>query len=198
MLEAPRPRPLIGRLPAVVAALVLALPLFALPLFGGPALAPALAQDTQARGDDYRLGAGDRVRVTVFGHADLSGEFEIDGTGHIAMPLIREIEAAGRTARELEGVVADRLEPDYLRNPQVSVEVLSYRPFYILGEIKQPGSYPYVNGMTVWNAVALAGGFTYRARTNTVILRRAGAEQRVPMDSPVQPGDVIEVRERFF
>lgn len=186
-------RQAVNRMLALVGAVALALGLMA-------AAAPAsLAQSPeQGQGSDYQLGTGDRVKVTVFGHTDLSGEFEIDGTGHISMPLIKNVEAANGTSRDLEQRITDLLSPDYLRNPQVSVEVLTYRPFYILGEIKQPGSYPYVNGMTVWNAVALAGGFTYRARTGYVVMRRNGQEQRVDLDSPVQPGDVIEVAERFF
>lgn len=180
----------------ILAALIL------LPLL---AAMPASAQEQQSASapptaSTYTLGPGDRVKVTVFGHEDLSGEFEVDGTGLIAMPLIKEVQAANLTARQLEASIADHLEPDYLRNPRVSVEVLTYRPFYIIGEIKDPGSYPYVSGMTAWNAVALAGGFTYRAKTGYVLLRRGnGSEaQRVPLDALVQPGDVIEVAERFW
>lgn len=178
---------------------LLAVALLALPLLGGPAAAQGAASGDQ-QSHSYTLGAGDRVKVTVFGHPDLSGEFEVDGTGLIAMPLIKEVKAADLTARQLEKSIADHLEPDYLRNPRVSVEVLSYRPFYIIGEIKEPGSYPYVSGMTAWNAVALAGGFTYRAKTGYVLLRRGSrdAAQQVPLDALVQPGDVIEVAERFF
>lgn len=178
---------------------LLAMTLLVLPLLTDPAAAQgATAGDQQSQ--SYTLGAGDRIKVTVFGHPDLSGEFEVDGTGLIAMPLIKEVEATDLTARQLEARIADHLEPDYLRNPRVSVEVLSYRPFYIIGEIKEPGSYPYVSGMTAWNAVALAGGFTYRAKTGYVLLRRGGRDdaQQVPLDSQVQPGDVIEVAERFF
>ncbi len=179
---------------------LLAVALLALPLLAGPAAAQDAAPGAAPESQSYTLGAGDRVKVTVFGHPDLSGEFEVDGTGLIAMPLIKEVEAVDLTARQLEARIADHLEPDYLRNPRVSVEVLSYRPFYIIGEIKQPGSYPYVSGMTAWNAVALAGGFTYRAKTGYVLLRRGSRDdaQQVPLDALVQPGDVIEVAERFF
>jgi polysaccharide export outer membrane protein len=150
----------------------------------------------------YKLGSGDKVRVTVFGHEDLSGEFEVDGSGNVSLPLIRNIKAEGLTPRELEQVIADRLSPDYLVNPRVSVEVLNYRPFYIYGEVTKPGSFPYVNGMTVINAVAMAGGFTYRARTSRVRIIRANDPSRTPQDAdkdtPVLPGDVIEVPERYF
>lgn len=201
--EAPSPSDIRGglhRFSARMAALLAAL--FLIPLLMA---APAAAQQEQSASappssSSYTLGPGDRVKVTVFGHEDLSGEFEVDGTGLIAMPLIKEVQAATLTPRQLEASIADHLEPEYLRNPRVSVEVLTYRPFYIIGEIKEPGSYPYVSGMTAWNAVALAGGFTYRAKTGYVLLRRgkSGDAQRVPLDALVQPGDVIEVAERFF
>lgn len=150
----------------------------------------------------YTLGSGDKVRVTVFGHEDLSGEFEVDGSGNVSLPLIRNIKAEGLTVRQLEQTIAERLSPDYLLNPSVSVEVLNYRPFYIYGEVTKPGSYPFVNGMTVVNAVAMAGGFTYRARTGSVRITRGNDPQRKQItadkDTPVLPGDVIEVPERYF
>lgn len=156
----------------------------------------------EAEESAYRLDAGDRVKVVVYGHEDLSGEFDVDGEGLVSLPLIQEVAAAGLSMRELEEAITNRLKPDYLKNPRVSVEVLNYRPFYILGEVKTPGSYPFVNGMTVINAVALAGGYTYRARSNkVVILRGASTEQeKIPAgpDTPVLPGDVIEVPERLF
>jgi polysaccharide export outer membrane protein len=152
--------------------------------------------------NSYTLGPGDRVRVTVFGHEDMSGEFEVDGSGIISPPLVRDIKAEGMTVRQVEKVIAERLSPDYLRNPNVSVEVMNYRPFYIFGEVNAPGSYPYVNGMTVVNAVAMAGGYTYRARTNSARITRATdrtkTAEKVDRDTPVLPGDVIEVPERYF
>ena len=140
--------------------------------------------------------------MTVFGHEDLSGEFEVDGSGNVSLPLIRNIKAEGLTVRQLEQTIAERLSPDYLLNPSVSVEVLNYRPFYIYGEVTKPGSYPFVSGMTVVNAVAMAGGFTYRARTGSVRIVRGNDPQRKQVtadkDTPVLPGDVIEVPERYF
>ncbi len=151
---------------------------------------------------EYRLGSGDRVRVTIFGHVDLSGNFLVDGTGKVALPLIGGIPAGGRSVRALERAIVARLKPDYLINPRVSVEVLNYRPFYILGEVKNPGSYPYVNGMKVVNAVALAGGYTYRARENSLYIVRAGdtsrTQERANHGTVVLPGDVIKIPERFF
>lgn len=150
----------------------------------------------------YRLAAGDRIRVTVYGHEDLSGEFEVNGAGQISLPLVHEVKAAGLSASELAAAITDKLSPDYLRNPQVTTEVLGYRPFYIIGEVKSPGSYAYANGMTVINAVAVAGGFTYRARKNKIkIVRGSEPDQEEIVAEPdtyVLPGDVIEVAERFF
>jgi polysaccharide biosynthesis/export protein VpsN len=150
----------------------------------------------------YQLGPGDQVRVTVFRHEDLSGEFEIDGEGFFALPLVGEIMTAGLTARQLENEIEIRLQSGgYLVDPQVSIEVLNYRPFYIIGEVNNPGSYQYVNGMTVINAVALAGGFSYRADQDDIMISRGGSTgpqiEALP-DTAVLPGDIIEVPERFF
>lgn len=150
----------------------------------------------------YRLDSGDRIKVTVYGHDDLSGEFELDSEGMVAMPLIQDVQAGGLTVAELERAVTDKLSPDFLKNPRVSIEVLNYRPFYILGEVREPGSYPYASGMTLIKAVAMAGGYTYRARTSRVTITRPGDETPVQIkadpDTLVMPGDVIEVPERFF
>jgi len=148
---------------------------------------------------DYILGTGDAVRVTVFGHEDLSGEFEVAGSGRVSLPLVGELQASGMTTRQLEQAIVEKLQPDYLKNPRVAVEVLNYRPFYILGEVNQPGSYAYVNGMRVINAVALAGGFTYRADEDDLWITRAGgAREKATQTTIVRPGDVVEVPERFF
>jgi polysaccharide export outer membrane protein len=160
------------------------------------------AGNAQDKSTTYKLSSGDQIKVTVYGHEDLSGEFEIDSEGSIALPLVDEVTAAGLTAEELEGLITDKLMPDYLRNPSVTVEVLSYRPIFIIGEVKAPGAYPYSNGMTVINAVALAGGYTYRARTKAIVItRRDGAaknEIEANADTTILPGDVIEVPERYF
>ena len=150
----------------------------------------------------YTLGTGDRVRVTVFGEPDLSGEFEVDATGKISMPLVGDVKIGGLAMREAEKTVAQTLSQGYLANPRVNVEVLNYRPFYIIGEVNTPGSYPYVNGMSVLTAVALAGGYTYRAREDRVSITRANdpqrREYRAAPDTPVLPGDIIKVPERLF
>ena len=148
----------------------------------------------------YKLGAGDILRIQVFGHDDLAGKFEVDEAGYIAFPLIGEVLANGLTARQLETVIEDRLSPDYLKSPKASVEVTNYRPFYILGEVNAPGSYAYVANMRVINAIALAGGFTYRAAETRVQVKRAATGKTVPVteDSVILPGDIITVPERFF
>jgi polysaccharide biosynthesis/export protein VpsN len=150
----------------------------------------------------YRLGPGDALRVTVFRHPDLSGEFSLDGGGYFAMPLVGEILGGGRTARQLENEIEASLKSGgYLVDPQASIEVLNYRPFYIIGEVNNPGSFEYVNGMTVINAVALAGGFTYRADQDDIVISRGGSsgpEVAAAPDTEVLPGDIVEVKERFF
>lgn len=149
-----------------------------------------------------QLAPGDKVRMTVFGEEDMSGEFEIDSTGALAVPLVGEVQAKGLTPRDLEKRVAAKLNEGYLVNARVNIEVLNFRPFFILGEVNKPGSYPWANDMTVINAVALGGGYTPRAKVGSVTLRRANDPERnevvVPEETKIFPGDVIRVEERFF
>lgn len=151
---------------------------------------------------NVRLSPADRVQIAVFGHEDLSGEFEIDGMGRLSLPLVGGLSAQGLTTEELENAIVDALQPEYLLNPRVTVQLISLRPFYILGEVNAPGSYPYTGDMTIVRAVAVAGGFTPRARTKRIVIRRVidGVETEIPAenDTTVQPGDVIEIPERFF
>jgi len=153
-----------------------------------------------AQTEHYTLTAGDKVRVVVFGEEELSGEFELDGQGTFSMPLIGTVNGLARDPRQLEAEIAGMLRDGFLKNPRISVEVLSYRPFYILGEVNQPGSYPYRAGMSILNAAALAGGFTYRADEDDIEVSRGGTgEARVMAPgSVVMPGDIIRVGERFF
>lgn len=163
------------------------------------ASAPAAPQVAFNEGE-YRLGAGDQIRIIVFGSEDLSGEFEVGSGGDIAYPLIGQVQAGGKTLRQVEEEIAGRLQPDYLKDPRVNVEVLNYRPFFILGEVRNPGSYPYQSGMRVVNAIALAGGYTYRASEGDVLITRAASSQKLSAgpNTTVLPGDTIEVPERFF
>ncbi len=162
---------------------------------------PTAGQET-ASVAGYQLGPGDQVRVTVFRHEDLSGEFQLDGEGDFSLPLVGEIKGGGKVARTLEDDIEDAFrDGGYLVNPQVSLEVLNYRPFYIIGEVNQPGSYPYVSGMSVINAIALAGGYTYRASQDSISVQRGGSNGKkvaVGPTSQVLPGDIINVPERFF
>ncbi len=152
--------------------------------------------------EPYTLDSGDKLRVTVFGQPDLSGEFSVDGSGNIAIPLIPPVAAGGLTTNELQASIADALSRTLLRNPNVSVQVTEFRPFFILGEVSKAGQYPFVNGMTVQSAVAIAGGFSYRANQNTVhVTRKHGGrlvELDLPAGAPVRPGDTILVKERYF
>jgi len=161
---------------------------------------PVTGQPVKLEEQPYRLGPNDKVKITVFRHEDLSGEFTLDGNGFLSLPLIGEVRAAGLTARELEDELERRYGDGYLVDPKISIEILNYRPFTILGEVKEPGQYPYEPGMTVIDAVAKAGGFTFRARQNRIYLRRGpqAPEVVVPANTPVQPGDIITVPERFF
>lgn len=156
-----------------------------------PSLAPA-----------YRLGSGDQIRIIVFGEEDLSGEFFVDGAGMVSLPLVGEVPAANKTLAEFRVELEARLSDGYLNDPRVSAEVLNYRPFYILGEVEAAGEYPYTDGLTVMNAVARAGGFTYRANTRAVYIKRADDdfEREVPLTATVRvmPGDTIRIAERFF
>ena len=151
---------------------------------------------------EYRLGSGDKVRVTTFGESALTGEFLVSGTGKVSLPLVGELPALGLTARELQASVETTLKQGYLKEPRVSVEILSYRPFYILGEVKSPGTYPFTSDLTVVKAVATAGGFTDRANMRKVFIKRPDSEkeERYSLDAntPVAPGDTIRIAERFF
>ena len=152
--------------------------------------------------EPYLLDSGDKLRVTVFGQPDLSGDFTVDGGGNIAIPLIPPVQARGLTTTELQSSMAEALGKTLLRNPNVSVQVTEFRPFFILGEVQKAGQYPYVSGMTVQSAVAIAGGFSYRADQDTVHVTRKRGDKLVEMDvdtgAPVRPGDTILVGERYF
>lgn len=150
----------------------------------------------------YILGPNDKVRVKVYGEGDITGEYEVDGNGNVSIPLAGRIRAAGLTTKQLESAIRSALSKGIVRNPNVNVDVATYRPYYILGEVKNSGEYPYKVGLTVLDAVATAGGFTYRANEHKVYLRRAGVgvEEEYPLNAPVLvfPGDNIRIPERYF
>jgi protein involved in polysaccharide export with SLBB domain len=151
---------------------------------------------------NYQLGTGDRMKVTVYGEEDLSGEFVVDGSGQVQFPLIGQVNAAGLSVHEFITELTTNLAAKYLKDPKVSVEIENYRPFYIMGEVNKPGEYPFENGLNLQGAVALAGGFTYRANDSTFYLRHRGETQESAIQSNkttrILPGDVIRIPERFF
>ncbi|MBL8560360.1 MAG: SLBB domain-containing protein [Hyphomonadaceae bacterium] len=166
-----------------------------------PSATPATPQST--RDDGYVLGVNDRVRVLVFGEASLSGEFLVDSTGRLAMPFIGEIPAAGLTRRALEEAIEKKLaQEEILLDPRVSVDLLNFRPYYILGEVTRPGEYPFTSGLNVFNAVATAGGFTTLANQTRVMIKRQGetTETEYSLLSPVtvEPGDTIRIIKGAF
>ncbi|OAF08280.1 sugar transporter [Bradyrhizobium centrolobii] len=150
----------------------------------------------------YHLDAGDKLRVVVYGQEGLTNTYAIDAGGAITMPLIGAVPARGRTTAGLAGEIGARLRNGYIREPSVAVEIESYRPFFILGEVAAPGQYPYVPNMTVESAVAIAGGFSPRAKRDavTVTHTEAGGAMRaiVPLGTPLSPGDTVLVGERWF
>lgn len=151
--------------------------------------------------NSYRLDAGDKIRVSVFGEPNLTAEYQVDGGGNVTFPLVGRVKTAGLTSDGLKQTLETRYR-EYLKAPDVSVAILSYRPFYIVGEVNKPGNYPYVSGITVINAVAIAGGFTYRANTTNFYVQRkkndASSQVVAEQTTEVRPGDVIIVRERYF
>ncbi len=151
----------------------------------------------------YRLGPGDKLRITVFNETDLSGDFAIDGQGFVRLPLLGQIQAAGLTSFALESRIAEAFTGGgYLVSPRVAVEITGYRPFYILGEVAKPGEYPYVNSMTAPNAIALAGGFTDRATQSIIYVRHQGetTEHEISLDESarIYPGDMVRVRRSTY
>lgn len=162
----------------------------------------ATAPSAGTGGEVYTLGIGDRVRISTFNEPTLSGEFQVGGKGTISFPLIGDVPAQDKTGKQLEAALVERLGAGYIRNPRVTVEVLSYRPFFILGEVSRPGQYPTFDGMTLSRAIALAGGYTYRANRKQALIRHPGEtqEQRVTIDADarIQPGDVVRIGERYF
>lgn len=151
----------------------------------------------------YRLGTGDQIRIITFGEDQLTGEFRVDDQGRIAIPLLGSVEAVGLTSQQLESSIAGALKQrKFLRDPSVAVEVLAYRPVFVLGEVAKPGQYPYQPGMSVLTAIAIAGGYTYRAYQDYVsVIRSTGGKAVTGNALPsafIAPGDVVNVYERRF
>ena len=153
-------------------------------------------------GAPYTLDSGDKLRIVVFGQDTLSNTYTVDAAGVVTIPLIGAVNARGMTTAQLSGAIAGKLKANFIRDPSVAVEVDTYRPFFVLGEVTYPGQYPYVPNMTVENAIAIAGGFTPRAVRDKVTVTRKfnGVPGRTPLPlrAPVLPGDSITVGERWF
>ena len=185
---------------AAVAQPVEAQPLLPQQIAPQPVALPVLVEPEETGG--YALDSGDKLRVVVFGQEGLSASYSVDTSGNITMPLIGAVHARGHTPAQLQAAIAVKLKQGYVREPHVAVEVETYRPFFILGEVTLPGQYPYVANMTVETAVAIAGGYTPRAFKHKIeISRQAGGltEKRVVSPNyPVRPGDTIQVAERWF
>ena len=150
----------------------------------------------------YRLGVGDKLKLTVFGEPDLSGDFQVNAAGSMSLPLIGELPAKGHPIEQFRREVIQRLSEGYLKNPRVTIEILSYRPFYVSGEVRQGGELQYKTGVKIRDAIAMAGGYSYRADHSYIYMTREGealeAKIALPNDMTVLPGDNIRVPERFF
>ena len=150
----------------------------------------------------YRLGGGDRLKIVVYGEDKLTGEYAVNGEGIVPFPLVGDVPAKGLTIAEFRAALVRQLSSEFLRHPSVTVEVINFRPVFVLGEVAKPGSVPYAEGMTVYGLVSIAGGFSYRANTRRVMIRHENeaVEMRVPLDSQTQvaPGDTVRVLQRFF
>lgn len=162
----------------------------------------AYAQEGNLSMSQYQLGSGDRINISVFGQDDLSMEIRLPDVGTINYPFLGELKLVGMTAAEVESLIYEGLLGDYLVNPSVSVAIVEYRPFFIDGEVKRPGGYPYQPGLSVNKAAALAGGYTERAnRDKITIVRETDGQQfefSVSVTDMIQPGDIVTVNQRFF
>jgi polysaccharide export outer membrane protein len=168
----------------------------------GPATEAEQNAIVEAAKGSPRLQPGEKIRVTVYGEASLSGDYQIDPSGYLSLPLAGTLKAAGLTQAELEQELAKKFRSEYLRNPRVTISIMEFRPFYILGEIEKPGSYPYTSGLNILSAIAIAGGTTYRGSRSTVLIQHPGESgmREYPLASsvPVLPGDIIRIPQRYF
>ncbi len=160
-----------------------------------------LSQVSIAAENTYKLGTGDRIKITVYGEKDLTMETTLNDDGVINYPFLGEIAVEGMTVKQLENKIYKNLKGDYLVNPNVHVSIETYRPFFINGQVKKPGGYPYQPGLTLRRAISLAGGYTERAsKKNTFIVHQNKPETRIRarQSMRIQPGDTITVEESFF
>ncbi|MBP2276019.1 polysaccharide biosynthesis/export family protein [Sphingomonas sp. PL20] len=162
----------------------------------------AVAPSSSSYNEDYKLGVADKVRIIVFDEPTLSGEFLVNANGSLSLPLIGDVRAENMTPTEVTQEIRTKLMDGYVREPRVSIDILTFRPFYIFGEVNKPGEYPFSAGLTVENAAATAGGFTYRADKKKVFIKHAGEtesiRQKLTPDLKVRAGDTIRIGERYF
>jgi len=148
------------------------------------------------------LQPGDKIKVTVFDEPNLSGDYEVDSAGYVSLPLAGTLKAGGLSKQQMEHVLASKFSSEYLRNPKVTVDIASFRPFYVMGEVAKPGQYKYKDGLNVMSAIAIAGGETYRAKKSTVQIQHVGEagfhDYPLSPTIPVLPGDLIRVPQRYF
>lgn len=168
--------------------------------FSGAGDAPTAALSQPSA---YRLAPGDKLKVNVYNEPDLTGEFQVNDSGTIAFPLIGEVRASGVSVDEFRTQLIQSLQNGYVRNPRVTVDIANYRPINIIGEVRNAGQYPYRPGISVQDAIAMAGGYTYRANNSVVYLTRSSGNEQITLnekkdETPVLPGDNIRVPERYF
>jgi protein involved in polysaccharide export with SLBB domain len=173
---------------------------------GSDAILQPTAADQQAVASlaekPYRLQPGEKVRITIYGEAGLSGEYQIDPGGFLSLPLVGVVKAAGISESDLQQLLVKRYSQEYLKNPKITVSVSEFRPFYIIGEVEKPGAYPYTSGLNVLSAIAIAGGTTYRASHSRIYMQHPGesglSEYTASAAIPVMPGDIIQIPRRYF
>jgi len=169
--------------------------------------APPAAQAAPVSGapdTKYALGSGDKLRITVFGEEKLTGEYAVSSTGMVSFPLIGDVPVTGKSLTDVQDIIRERLAAGYLNDPRVAIEVLEYRTFYILGEVNKPGEYPYRTNLTLEQAVATAGGFTYRANRKRFVIAHGNGTPETSLrrnevsQIKIEPGDTVRILERFF
>lgn len=183
------------------AALLLALGLTG--INGCMSSAPLLAPDTPGKFTTYTLNSGDKLHITVFNEPTLSGDFVVTSDGNISFPLVGDVPVSGKSVAQTQELIRSRLAAGYVKDPRVTLEVSNYRPYYVLGEVGRPGEYVFSVGLTVTQAVAIAGGFSYRANQRHIFVKRAGEQVERQIDvskhtAYILPGDTIRVGERYF
>lgn len=173
---------------------------------GGADLGPPTESEqkaiAEAAGPSLKLQAGEKIRLTVYGEASLSGDYQIDPSGVLSLPLAGPVKAAGLTQTQLKQEITQKLKSEFLKNPRVTISVIEFRPFYIIGEVEKPGSYPYSSGLNALSAIAIAGGTTYRASKSAILVQHPGEsglrEYQLTGSVPILPGDIIRVPARYF